>query len=184
MRQSFQKKKSTHVYENHILRSTHICVSCPLICLCRVGAHLHGMIDSTEHLHHKLGVQYHAVTGFPPCLLLLPWKPAHTQPTTNTTLLVRTGTHFEQHILTHTNSYTGPSDTHPSKWTHLYRRHSFFFIWLDFFYRKTETLTRHLETRVSTTAANHITGCFLKTKCNDLQIISSHIKYKTSTQIS
>lgn len=46
------------------------------------------MIDSSEHLHHELRIQHHAVTGFLPRLLLLPWKPTHTQPVPNKVLLL------------------------------------------------------------------------------------------------
>lgn len=41
---------------------------------------VHGVVDSSQHLHHKLGVQQHAVTRFPPELLLLPGEATHTQP--------------------------------------------------------------------------------------------------------
>lgn len=41
---------------------------------------VHGVVDGCQHLHHELGVQQHAVTRFPPELLLLPGEATHTQP--------------------------------------------------------------------------------------------------------
>lgn len=38
------------------------------------------MVDGSQHLHHELGVQQHAVAGFPPELLLLAGETAHAQP--------------------------------------------------------------------------------------------------------
>ncbi len=38
------------------------------------------MIDSSQHLHHELGVQQHAVARFSPKLLLLPGEATYAQP--------------------------------------------------------------------------------------------------------
>lgn len=42
--------------------------------------YLHGVIDSSQHLHHELRVQQHTVARFPPKLLLLPGEATYTQP--------------------------------------------------------------------------------------------------------
>lgn len=46
----------------------------------RFQMNVHGVVDSSQHLHHELGVQQHAVTRFPPELLLLPGEATHAQP--------------------------------------------------------------------------------------------------------
>lgn len=42
--------------------------------------YIHSVIDGSQHLHHELGVQQHAVARFPPKLLLLPGEATYTQP--------------------------------------------------------------------------------------------------------
>lgn len=48
------------------------------------------MINGSQHLHHELRVQQHAVARFPPKLLLLPGETTHTQP--------EEGTHIHSRI--------------------------------------------------------------------------------------
>lgn len=52
--------------------------------------YVHGVINSSQHLHHELRVQQHAIARFPPKLLLLPGEATYTQPEggTHTVILV------------------------------------------------------------------------------------------------
>lgn len=48
--------------------------------LLQLYKYIHGMIDSSQHLHHELGVKQNTVAGLPPELLLLPGESTYTQP--------------------------------------------------------------------------------------------------------